>query len=191
MEFTLLEMTFVFSDAAAWIGSLSEFGLLLLGLPTLWFLWKYARDTRRLAEVAVRQADESLIPYVTVEKVIRQSTIPPAYHYEIEVIVNQGKGPALNITTKGSTGTDRKPFTLPSEWADTTPQELGDLAVGGQLNIPTWFSDCKQANRPITMTYEGLNRIKYSTLIEGEKVTFRVLGKDANTILSGFLSSQS
>jgi hypothetical protein len=77
---------------AATVGAGATVFLAALTVPNLIMLWRYVRDTKRLAETASEQLESSQTPFVVL-MVETSSDYSAVYRLE-----NQGGGPAMNVT---------------------------------------------------------------------------------------------
>lgn len=162
MEFTLLEMTFVVSDLASWVQAIGSIGTFLLGIPTLIALIFYARDTRKLTQTAIKQAEESSVPYLMVE-VAETGSANPLLSPTQPFVVNKGRGPAIDVVLTGTEIVTWVHFPGGSQPGNLAPRadRLGDIASGQSVIVPGWAHVSMDRRMPIKFTYTSLYGSRY------------------------------
>ena len=77
---------------ATTVGAGATVFLAALTVPNLIMLWRYVRDTKRLAETASEQLESSQTPFVVL-------MVETSSNYSVvSRLENQGGGPAMNVT---------------------------------------------------------------------------------------------
>jgi hypothetical protein len=186
-----MEFTFSMGDVAAYVQAVCAMLGLIVAVVTLVILFFYARDTRTLAEVAVRQAEEGNIPYLTVVwKTEERQTfafisglLPSGYQpspTQNLYIVNEGRGPAISIvleSAKLKTPLAQVRAGAPVEWQSAT-DEIGDLAVGQRIELPDWAQVSALNERIITLNYLSISGMGYQSTYRSERQlrTFKKTG---------------
>jgi hypothetical protein len=187
--FTLSRMglTFGAGDVSAGVQAVCAMLGLIVAVVTLLILIFYARDTKRLADVAVRQAEEGSIPYLTVvwKKEERQvlafgseflptglQTTHPQYLY----IANEGRGPAISIVLEGEMVTN--PGASKPEWQAAT-ENVGDLAVGQSIRMEEWAQFSAYNGGMLKLRYSSLSGLGYESTYQelGHKGPLRTFKK--------------
>lgn len=183
MELTILEMTFAFS--APVIEAIAESVSALVALVGLPILAYYAWDTHRLAKVAVEQANESLVPYLSVRVNNGMPAGPLGYSTLEPSLVNNGKGPALGVLLSGVEA-EYVYVNFRSEikgWKENS-EALGDIAPGDEARLPDWTIQSFFGNKEFRVTYSSLEgdhfRTTYTVVgpVRG-RLTFERFGRKA------------
>ena len=155
MVSTLQATTRVVNDISIWLGPLSEFGLLLLGIPTLLYLKRYADDTRTLAKSSLDQIEQGYIPYI----MVREQAHTGMQHQMS--FVNEGKGPTVNVTISY----EKYQHELPNGevvFKETTTA-LPDFAVTSK---PFSFTDRLSSQAGAVIRYHSLTGKAYETKLQ-------------------------
>jgi hypothetical protein len=165
-----MEMTFSVGDLSSLIQATISFLTLVVGVVTIIILVGYARDTKTLADCAVKQAEEATVPYLMIKAVDQAN--PFAVHViailnqRVLMIVNRGKGPAIGIELIASTaakGEDPPSDQLPLGYSFRT-ESIGDLATDEEAPLPDWVRTSIANGKHVTLTYESLNGLPYRSI---------------------------
>ncbi len=157
----------------------SGFGV---SIVTLIVLIRYAKDTKTLAEVSLRQEEESVIPYLSITP--RDKVVSTIEIVQLNVR-NTGKGPAIGIRVEGEERSRNWLNTTPTskdgkEWTPSV-SDVGDLGVGDTRVLSGWVLVSINHGKAIKLTYRSLTGRRYQTTYAGGKhgpvtQTFRRLG---------------
>jgi hypothetical protein len=159
-----MELIFGAGDVSAVVQAACAMLGLIVAFVTLVILFFYARDTKTLANAAGEQIEESGIPYLTI---LTPGKANPWYPISF-VIMNQGRGPALNVILKTRVAQRRAtvqigPSSCEEKWTDwqATAFSVDDLGVGEDTPI---FQDVQRAiyeSEKIVLEYQSLGQRNY------------------------------
>jgi hypothetical protein len=166
-----MEMTFSVGDLSSLIQAIISFLTLVVGIVTIIILVGYARDTKTLADCAVKQAEEATIPYLMIKPVDQASSFValPAIanlSHRVLMIANRGKGPAIGIQLIASDVTkwkDVPSYRVPVEFAIRVVS-IGDLATDEEVPLPDWMRTGIGYKKRVILTYESLNGLRYRSI---------------------------
>jgi hypothetical protein len=188
-----MEMTFSVGDLSSLIQAIISCLTLVVGVVTIIILVGYARDTKILADCAVKQAEDATIPYLMIKAVdqVTPFVFLPAItslSHRVLMIVNRGKGPAIGIQLIASTaakGEDPPSDQLPLGYSFRT-ESIGDLATDEEAPLPDWVRTSIAYEKHVILTYESLNGLRYrSTYVPSHPLSgqhlFERLGLDSRS----------
>lgn len=147
---------------ADWVQALATVALVVLTGVTLFVLWGYAKETKRIANASVLQIENSQMPFLAlvhqsvttaqVQEMQKTNIIPKAFIPPEWIVQNQGNGPAINVTT-----THCFDEGIAGRSSQKNAMAKGDWFEVGGINV-----DLKRQQR-FTIEYESLSRNKYRT----------------------------
>jgi hypothetical protein len=160
-------------DVSAVVQALFTMLGFLVSVVTLVILFFYARDTRTLAQVAARQEEDAVVPYLTfghqtdlVGTRVKQTSL---------TVSNKGKGPAIGIRLKaqqpppGGWVDSKFPGSASISWKQTD-DELGDIGPGETRTLGSWPMFSAARGNPVTLSYTSMNGLHYESTFLGGKM---------------------
>jgi hypothetical protein len=127
--------------------------LVFLTGATLYVLWGYAKDTKRIAEDSAAQVERAQMPFLAV---VQRLTPAVSSHPDNWFIENQGFGTAINITRSRhfNDGRDSEIMSIPSPLYPRGQDHHLDGETAGSMGMKGFF-----------INYESLSGRKYRTEI--------------------------
>jgi hypothetical protein len=168
-----------FSPAIQAIASILGF---ILGCATLYYLIGYAKDTKRLADVSVRQLDDACIPYITVRFIPRNAKVPgtDVTSEGAFYVRNLGRGPALNLASEARKRDGSAVDSIDASQFGWIEGELGADLMDSYFLLGPGAQRILKSNHVLELTYESLTGCRYVSRISegsgGTKVQFDRLG---------------
>ena len=148
----------------------------LVSTTTLFYLVRYASDTKRLAndtktlaDIAVRQIDETSVPYLTVRWIPEGSIVPGQVHHRSSgawYVLNVGRGPALNLSSMARK-VDGSPLESQEGVQHRTAQmdDIADVIVDAPMQLGPRSDTLLKSGLAVEFTYHSLTGLRYSSLI--------------------------
>lgn len=169
---------YIFLMSSYWVNNVEAVCAIcsvLVSVFTLFYLVRYAydtkrlaNDTKRLADIAVRQIDETSVPYLTV-RWIPQGALVPGKDYHSSgswYVLNVGRGPALNLSAIG-----KKADGSPLEGQDAVQHrmvqmdDVADVIVDAPMRLGPGSGSILSNGLAIELTYNSLTGLRYRSLI--------------------------
>lgn len=126
------------------IQAVAAVGIVTLTAVTLYVLFGYAADTKRIARASIAQLENAQMPFVNVV----QNDLPPHSGWQLR---NQGFGPALNLKCSFVDG-----------------KHISSLATGEIFMVQNEFPSIVAGRVEADIRYESLSGLEYHTFIKWE-----------------------